>query len=63
MLLQGCHRPDFTLPRINRDRVPELDELAMQDERNETAQSRDVDFSNRGVRTREQHTPTSSSAR
>eukprot|EP00959_Pyramimonas_sp_CCMP1952_P332778 6968627-Pyramimonas_sp.AAC.1 len=61
--LQGFHRQDFSLPRTNRDRVPELDELAMQDERDDLAQNRDVDFVNGGVRTREQHAPTSSSER
>eukprot|EP00959_Pyramimonas_sp_CCMP1952_P034973 732248-Pyramimonas_sp.AAC.1 len=59
-LLQGFYRPDFSLPRTNRDRVPELDELVMQDERDDLAKSADVDIIKRGVITREQHTSTPS---
>eukprot|EP00959_Pyramimonas_sp_CCMP1952_P235350 4917877-Pyramimonas_sp.AAC.1 len=62
-LLRGFHRPDFSLPRTNRDRVPDFGELVLQDERDDLAQSRGVDFIDRGARTREQHTLTSCSAR
>eukprot|EP00959_Pyramimonas_sp_CCMP1952_P327007 6845209-Pyramimonas_sp.AAC.1 len=48
LLLQGFYRPDFSLPRTNRDGVPELDELVMQCERGDLAQSRGVDFINMG---------------
>eukprot|EP00959_Pyramimonas_sp_CCMP1952_P188882 3950607-Pyramimonas_sp.AAC.1 len=45
------------------DRIPELDELVMQDERAELAQSMDVDIIERSAGRREQHTPAPSSER
>eukprot|EP00959_Pyramimonas_sp_CCMP1952_P439714 9205621-Pyramimonas_sp.AAC.1 len=50
--------PDLSLPRANRDRVPELDELVMRGEKDDFAQSMGVDIIKGSVRTREQHTPT-----
>eukprot|EP00959_Pyramimonas_sp_CCMP1952_P399059 8362083-Pyramimonas_sp.AAC.1 len=59
-LLEGIHRPDFTVTRCSTGRVPELDEQVMQDVRDELAPNQDVDFMNKGVRTRGQHAPAAS---
>eukprot|EP00959_Pyramimonas_sp_CCMP1952_P170588 3564901-Pyramimonas_sp.AAC.1 len=45
---QGLYIPDFSLPRTDRNRVPELDELVIEDERDDLARSMDVDAITRG---------------
>eukprot|EP00959_Pyramimonas_sp_CCMP1952_P474546 9503666-Pyramimonas_sp.AAC.1 len=55
---QVFHRPDLSLPRTSRDRGPELDELVVQDERDELARNVDVDAFKRGARAREKRAPT-----
>eukprot|EP00959_Pyramimonas_sp_CCMP1952_P097050 2028537-Pyramimonas_sp.AAC.1 len=54
---EESEEPDFSPPRTGGDRVPELDELVDQDERDERAMNAGVDNSKGGARTREQRAP------